>query len=168
VVSLVRKRAERAALLGYESHAAYQVEIGTARTVGAVDNLLSQLVGPVDRQGQARGAPTCRRSSTRSTADFQLAPWDWDFYAEKVRKARYAFDESQLKPYFELNRVLENGVFYAAHQLYGITFKERHDLPGLPAGRARVPGLSTPTAAPLAYPPRGLLRPTLEVRAAPG
>ena len=61
--------------------------------------------------------------------DFEIAAWDWDFYAEKVRKARYAFDESQLKPYFELNHVLLDGVFYAAGRLYGITFKERHDLP---------------------------------------
>jgi len=60
---------------------------------------------------------------------FQLAAWDWDFYSEKVRKAKYSFDESQLKPYFELNHVLFDGVFFAAYRLYGITFKERHDLP---------------------------------------
>ena len=60
---------------------------------------------------------------------FQLASWDWDFYSEKVRQARYAFDESQLKPYFELNHVLIDGVFFAAEKLYGLTFKERHDLP---------------------------------------
>jgi peptidyl-dipeptidase Dcp len=60
---------------------------------------------------------------------FQLQPWDWDFYADQVRKAKYDLDESQVKPYFELNNVLQNGVFYAANRLYGITFKERHDLP---------------------------------------
>src|SRR6185295_11047949 len=60
---------------------------------------------------------------------FDLKPWDWQLYAEKVRKANYDLDESQLKPYFELNNVLINGVFYAATQLYGITFKERHDIP---------------------------------------
>ena len=60
---------------------------------------------------------------------FQLASWDWAYYSEKVRQARYAFDEAQIKPYFELNHVLLDGVFYAATQLYGITFKERHDLP---------------------------------------
>ena len=58
-----------------------------------------------------------------------MQPWDWDFYAEQVRKAKYDLDESQVKPYFELNNVLQNGVFYAANQLYGITFKERHDIP---------------------------------------
>ncbi len=60
---------------------------------------------------------------------FQVQPWDWDFYSEQVRKAKYDLDESQVKPYFEINSVLENGVFYAANQLYGITFKERKDLP---------------------------------------
>ena len=60
---------------------------------------------------------------------FQLQPWDWAFYAERLRAARYAFDQAQVKPYFELDRVLHDGVFYAAHQLYGLTFKERKDLP---------------------------------------
>ena len=60
---------------------------------------------------------------------FQLAAWDWDFYSEKVRKARYDFDEAQLQPYFEFNHVLVDGVFFAAGKLYGLTFKERKDLP---------------------------------------
>ncbi len=60
---------------------------------------------------------------------FTLEPWDWEFYSEQVRKAKYDLDEAQIKPYFELNNVLENGVFYAAHELYGLTFKERHDIP---------------------------------------
>ncbi len=60
---------------------------------------------------------------------FDLKPWDWERYAEKVRKAQYDLDDSELKPYFELNTVLQDGVFYAANQLYGVTFKERHDLP---------------------------------------
>ena len=60
---------------------------------------------------------------------FTVQPWDWDFYSEQVRKAKYDLDESAVKPYFELNNVLENGVFYAANQLYGITFHERKDIP---------------------------------------
>ena len=60
---------------------------------------------------------------------FKLEPWDWNFYSEQVRKAKYDMDESEIKPYFELNHVLENGVFYAATHLYGITFKERKDIP---------------------------------------
>src|SRR5205085_5718749 len=64
-----------------------------------------------------------------NTKPFQLAPWDWPYYAQKLRKQRYDVDEAAVKPYFELNRVLQDGVFYAANQLYGIIFKERHDLP---------------------------------------
>src|SRR5207247_11002783 len=60
---------------------------------------------------------------------FQIAACDWDCYSEKVRKAKYAFDESELRPYYELNHVIIDGVFYAAGKLYGLTFKERHDLP---------------------------------------
>ena len=85
----------------------------------------------------------CRERRRRATAEagdiqalidsqkagFRLEPWDWNFYAEQVRKAKYDMDEAQIKPYFELNNVLENGVFYAASQLYGITFKERKDIP---------------------------------------
>lgn len=128
VVRMAKLRAERAALLGYPSHAAYQVEIGTARTVSAVDNLLGQLVPPSIAKAKREGADI-QAVIDQEKGGFQLAPWDWDFYSEKVRKARYSFDDSQLKPYFELNHVLRDGVFYAAHQLYGISFKERHDLP---------------------------------------
>ena len=60
---------------------------------------------------------------------FKLQPWDWNYYSEQVRKAKYDIDEAQVEPYFELNNVLENGVFYAANQLYGLTFKERKDIP---------------------------------------
>ena len=70
-----------------------------------------------------------KQQADAGMAPFELEPWDWEFYSEQVRKARYDLDESEIKPYFELNNVLENGVFYAAHQLYGISFKERHDLP---------------------------------------
>jgi peptidyl-dipeptidase Dcp len=128
VVRLVKARAERAALLGYESHAAYQVEIGTAHTLAAVDNLLGQLVSPSVAKAK-REAADMQVIIDQEKGGFKLEPWDWDFYSEKVRKARYSFDDSQLKPYFELNHVLRDGVFYAAHQLYGLTFKERHDLP---------------------------------------
>jgi peptidyl-dipeptidase Dcp len=128
VVRLARLRADRANLLGYPSHAAYQVEIGTARTVAAVDDLLGQLVPPAVAKAK-REAADMQGIIDQEKGGFQLASWDWDYYSEKVRKAHYSFDDSQLKPYFELNRVLQDGVFFAAHQLYGISFKERHDLP---------------------------------------
>src|SRR6266513_315265 len=72
----------------------------------------------IDAQARASGTPS-----------FALQPWDWSFYAQQVRKARYDFDQARVAPYFELDRVLEDGVFYAAHQLYGLSFKERRDLP---------------------------------------
>jgi peptidyl-dipeptidase Dcp len=128
VVRLAKLRADRANLLGYPNHSAYQVEIGTAHTVAAVDDLLGQLVPPSIAKAK-REAADMQTIIDQEKGGFKLASWDWDFYSEKVRKARYSFDDSQLMPYFELNRVLQDGVFFAAHQLYGITFKERHDLP---------------------------------------
>jgi peptidyl-dipeptidase Dcp len=68
-------------------------------------------------------------AAAQHSASFPLQPWDWEFYAERQRKLRYSFDQAEVAPYFELNRVLEDGVFYAAHELYGLSFKERKDLP---------------------------------------
>ena len=121
-------RAERAALLGYPNHAAYQLEDQTAKNIDTVNKLLSQLAPPAVTNAQ-REAADMQKVIDQEKGGFQLASWDWAYYAEKVRKARYAFDESQVKPYFEINRVLNDGVFYAANKLYGLTFKERHDLP---------------------------------------
>jgi peptidyl-dipeptidase Dcp len=128
VLRIVALRAERAALLGYASHAAYMLEDQTARTPAAVDRLLAQLAPPAVANAR-REASDMQAMIDAEHSGFPLAAWDWAFYSEKVRRARYAFDESQLRPYFELNHVLQDGVFYAAHCLYGVTFKERHDLP---------------------------------------
>ena len=123
-----RLRAERAALLGYPSHAAYQVEEQTAGSVDAVNKLLKQLGPPAVRNAR-REAVEMQALIEQEGGGFLLAAWDWAFYAERVRKARYAFDESQLKPYYELDRVLKDGVFYAAGRLYGLRFQERKGLP---------------------------------------
>jgi peptidyl-dipeptidase Dcp len=128
VARIARLRAERATLLGYPNHAAYQLEEQTAHTVPAVNKMLGQLA-PAAIANARREAADIQAIIDREHGGFALAPWDWDFYAEKVRRARYAFDESELKPYFELNRVLQDGVFFAASRLYGLSFKERHDLP---------------------------------------
>ncbi|MBI5689400.1 MAG: M3 family metallopeptidase [Verrucomicrobia bacterium] len=128
IARLARLRAERAALLGYPSHAAYQLEEQTARTVGAVNKLLADLA-PAAVANARREAAAMQAVIDRESGGFTLAAWDWDFYAEKVRRERYAFDENDLKPYFELNRVLRDGVFFAATRLFGLTFRERHDLP---------------------------------------
>ena len=121
-------RAERARLLGYENHATYGLENQTARTTTAVNEMLARLAPPAVVNAR-REAADMQEIIDAEGLDFKLASWDWSFYAEKVRQQRYDFDESQLKPYFEMNNVLQNGVFFAAEKVYGLTFKERHDLP---------------------------------------
>ncbi len=125
---IVKIRAERAQLLGYENHAAYSLEDQTARTTDAVNKRLATLAPPAVANARREEADLQAMIDAEG-GDFKLASWDWDFYTEKVRKERYDFDESQLKPYLEMNNVLVNGVFFAAEQVYGLTFKERTDLP---------------------------------------
>jgi peptidyl-dipeptidase Dcp len=128
VSKLVRARAERATLLGYANHAEYQLEDQTAKTVKTVNQLLGDLAPPAVANARKEAA-AMQAIIDREKGGFTLDAADWAFYAEKVRAEQYAFDASQLRPYFELNHVLVDGVFYAAHQLYGLSFKERHDLP---------------------------------------
>ncbi len=128
VTRTARLRAERATLLGYANHAAYQLEDQTAGNVETVNKLLADLAPPAVANARREGSDI-QSVIDQEKGGFQLTAADWDLYSEKVRKARYAFDESQLRPYFELNHVLLDGVFFAAGKLYGITFKERHDLP---------------------------------------
>ena len=121
-------RANRAKLLGYANHAAYGLEDQTARTPEAVNAMLGQLA-PAAVANAKREAADLQAIINKEGGNFELAPWDWAYYTEKVRAEKYNFDEGQLKPYFEMTNVLENGVFYAANQLYGLTFKKRTDLP---------------------------------------
>lgn len=125
---VAKLRAERAQLMGYENHAAFSLENQTARTTTAVNEMLGRLA-PAAVANAEREAADLQVMIDAEGGDFQLASWDWDFYAEKVRQERYDFDASQLRPYFEFDNVLIKGVFFAAGQVYGLTFKERHDLP---------------------------------------
>ncbi len=128
ILRLAQLRPERAQLLGYPTFAAYAMEESMARTPENALRLMTQLAAPAT--AKARGeAAAMQRLIDRQRGRFQLQPWDWQFYAEQVRVAQYALDEEQIKPYFELDRVLQDGVFYAANRLYGLTFRERHDLP---------------------------------------
>ena len=124
----VSLRAQRAVLLGYATHADYILDNQTAKTVAAVNERLASLTPPAVANAE-REAADLQAMIDSEGGEFELAAWDWDFYAEKVRQERFEFDASQLKPYLELNSVLENGVFYAAGQIFGITFEERFDLP---------------------------------------
>lgn len=128
VSKTMKLRAERAALLGYPNYATYGLENQTARTPEAVNRMLRELA-PAAVANAKREAADLQAMIDREGGGFTLQPWDWAYYSEQVRAAKYAFDESQLKPYLELTNVLENGVFYAANQLYGLTFKRRQDLP---------------------------------------
>lgn len=128
IARVAKLRAERAQLMGYANHAAYSLEDQTARTTDAVNTMLSDLA-PAAVANARKEAADMQKLIDAENGGFKLAAWDWAYYAEKVRKARYDFDESQLRPYLELNNVLQNGVFFAANQLYGLSFKERTDLP---------------------------------------
>jgi peptidyl-dipeptidase Dcp len=128
VLELAKLRAEKAALLGYASFAAYSLEDQTARTPEAVNELLSAFARPAVANARKEGAEI-QQVIDKENGGFQLAAHDWSFYSDKVRAERFNFDQNQLKPYFELNSVLVNGVFFAANQVYGLTFKERKDLP---------------------------------------
>jgi peptidyl-dipeptidase Dcp len=130
--SIVRRlaalRIERANLLGFPTFAGFALDNQMARTPDAAIGLVSQLVPPATRKARAEAAKM-QALIDRQNGGFRLAPWDWQYYAERVRQAEYNLDEDQLKPYLSLDRVLQDGVFFAATRLYGITFKERKDLP---------------------------------------
>jgi peptidyl-dipeptidase Dcp len=146
ILRLAKLRAEKGKLLGFPNYAAWKLEDQMAKTPEAAIKFMDDLVPAAtakaidegkDIQAVIDAHAASVLKAAGSSADpvtaravaFRLKPWDWEFYAEQVRKAKYDLDEDQVKPYFELNNVLQNGVFYAATQLYGITFKERKDIP---------------------------------------
>ncbi len=128
VARLAQLRAQKAKLLGYPSFAAWKLEDQMAKTPEHALQFMDAIVPPSTAKA-AREAKDIQAVIDAQKGGFQLQPWDWNFYAEQVRKARYDLDDAQLRPYFEINNVLQYGIFYAANQLYGITFKERHDIP---------------------------------------
>jgi peptidyl-dipeptidase Dcp len=125
VIALSRRRAELAQLLGYPDYAAFQLETQTAETMEAVNGLLSRVVPAAMTNARAEAAALQTLAGTT-----QITPANWSYYTEKLREQRYSFDAAQLRPYYEVRRVLVDGVLYAATRLYGITFKERKDLQG--------------------------------------
>ncbi len=129
VIERVAKiRAEKAQLLGFKNYAAWRLEDQMAKTPEAVQKFLNGLI-PATVANEQKEAADIQSVVDNSGGDFKLQPWDWNYYAEKLRKERYDLDESQIKPYFELENVLQKGIFYAANQLYGLTFKEVHNIP---------------------------------------
>jgi peptidyl-dipeptidase Dcp len=128
VLDLARLRAERAVLLGSPTYAAYSLLEQTAKDTVAVNQLLAELAKPAVNNARKEAAEI-QKIIDAEGGGFQVAAHDWDYYTGKVRAAKFNYDAKDLKPYFELDNVLVNGVFFAATKLYGITFKERKDLP---------------------------------------
>ena len=128
IARLAQLRAQKAKLLGYPNHAAWKLADQMARTPEAALKFMDALVPAATAKAQGE-AKDIQALIDAQHGGFSLEPSDWDFYSEQVRKAKYDLDETQTRPYFELNNVLHNGVFYAAHELYGITFKQRTDIP---------------------------------------
>jgi peptidyl-dipeptidase Dcp len=128
IVRLAQLRAEKAKLLGYANFAAWNLEDQMAKTPEAAVKFMDDLVPASTANAIAEGKDIQALIDAQK-GGFQLQPWDWEFYSEQVRKAKYDIDEAQVRPYFELNNVLQNGVFYAANRMYGLTFKERKDIP---------------------------------------
>ncbi len=133
IAGLVKLRAARATRLGYPTAAADALSDENAGTTEAVNGMLSKVAGAAlaaaKREAGEIQALIDAQAKAEGRKPFALEPWDWAFYSEQVRKARFDFDEAQIKPYFEVEHVLRDGLFYAAHELYGLTFKERKDLP---------------------------------------
>ncbi|MGC9199022.1 MAG: peptidyl-dipeptidase Dcp [Acidobacteriaceae bacterium] len=134
---LAQVRAQKAALLGYPNYATWALQDQMAKTPEAALKFMNALVGPATAKAESEQTQiqalidqqAAGQGGGMRNSGFQVRAWDWNFYSEQVRKAQYNVDEAELKPYFELHRVLQDGVFYAANQLYGLTFQRRTDIP---------------------------------------
>jgi peptidyl-dipeptidase Dcp len=128
IARLAQLRAEKGKLLGFGSYAAWKLEDQMAKTPESALKFMDALV-PATTANAAQEAKDIQAVIDAQKGGFTVKPWDWEFYSEQVRKAKYDLDEADVRPYFEMDHVLQNGVFYAANQLYGLTFKERKDIP---------------------------------------
>jgi len=128
LLELAELRSERAGLLGYDTYAQYAIEPQTGENPERVLELMRDLIPPVVANSEAE-AELISEYMSRDGVDGELQPWDWEYYAEKVRQERYDIDDSEVREYFELDKVLNDGVFFAMEKLFGITFEERFDLP---------------------------------------
>jgi peptidyl-dipeptidase Dcp len=125
---MAKLRLQKANLMGKKNFAEWKLQDQMAQTPERAMNLLAKIAGPAVAKAKVE-AKEIQDLIDAQNGGFKLEPWDWNFYSEQVRKAKYDLDESQIKPYFELTTVLEKGVFFAAEKMYGITFKQRKDLP---------------------------------------
>jgi len=128
LLEMVKLRSERARLLGYDNYASYALDPQTAKNPGNVLDMLKGMIDPLNRNVRSETS-SIREMMNKEGIDDEVQPWDWEYYAEKVRKERFDIDENRVRDYFELDRVLKDGVFYTMNRLFGITFEERYDLP---------------------------------------
>lgn len=128
IIRLAKIRSEKANLLGFDNYSAWNLQDQMAKTPENVEKFLSKLIPPATKKAKEE-ISDLQKVIDKEKVKFKLEPWDWNYYAEIVRKKKYDLDDSEIKPYFELNKVLKDGVFFTATKLYGITFKERHDIP---------------------------------------
>jgi peptidyl-dipeptidase Dcp len=128
VIQMAQLRAERAKILGFDSHASFTLQNQMAKNPEAAFKMLQDLAPGVVTKAKQEAEDIKEAMKADGITD-DVQPWDWEYYAEKVRASKYQFDENLIKPYFEINRVLVDGMFYTYGKLYGISFKERHDLP---------------------------------------
>lgn len=129
VARIIELRAQRARMLGYDTHAEYILERQTAGDVQTVNDLHERVAPIAVANARLEGADLQQMIDETAEEPFELASWDWAFYTEKLREQRFDFDDSEVRPFFELDNVLKNGVFYSAEKLFGVTFVEREDLP---------------------------------------
>ncbi|WP_321290750.1 peptidyl-dipeptidase Dcp [uncultured Sunxiuqinia sp.] len=125
---LAELRIEKAQLMGFKNYAEWKLQNQMAKTPEAAEELLGKLTSDATAKAKKEAADI-QKLIDKQKGGFELKAWDWNFYSEQVRKEKYDLDQSQIKPYFELNNVVKNGAFYAAKKLYGISFKERNDIP---------------------------------------
>jgi peptidyl-dipeptidase Dcp len=133
ISEIAQLRAKQAALLGYKNYSDYTLYDQMAKDAAAANGFIDRLAPAVSAKERVEAADIQALIDAQSKAagqpSFKAMPWDWNFYSDQIRKSRYALDDGALKPYFEINKVLTDGVFYAANQLYGLTFTERKDIP---------------------------------------
>ena len=129
VVEIAKLRAEKAKLMGYNNYAAYSLENTMAKTPENVYAFLKQLIASYKPKADEETREIQEFARETEGKDFTLQPYDRFYYSAKMKKAKYNFSEDDVKPYFNIDSVLVNGVFYAAHRAYGLSFKERKDIP---------------------------------------
>ena len=128
VLEMAKLRAERSEILGFSNYAEYALQPQMAQTPDAALEILTDLI-PAVKENSDEEAQALTEMMNRDGIEGELQPWDWEYYAEKVRAEKYDIDDDEVRPYFELNRVLEDGVFYTMERLFGITFEQREDIP---------------------------------------